>query len=194
MNPTGPPSPAGRRRLSPRAGAEPSPRARKAGCRGSDNGVRAATTGRGNRKLNAALHLGEVRGVRLISTQRRLRCSAPGAVASSEELGVVAFDGPVFTRAEGQPVHPHALSQAFERLRPRRRVPAIRLHDLRHTHATLLIKQASHSRSSANASATPTPAFTMAAYQHVLPGMQADAAAISNASSRPRHRAARCGR
>ena len=48
-------------------------------------------------------------------------------------------DGWVFTDADGQPVHPHAISQAFERLARRACVPVIRLHDVRHTHATLLI-------------------------------------------------------
>ena len=34
---------------------------------------------------------------------------------------------------------PHAISQAFERIAGRAGVPTIRLHDLRHTHGTLLI-------------------------------------------------------
>jgi integrase len=33
-----------------------------------------------------------------------------------DELGTVAADSVVFTRLDGQPVHPHALSQTFERL------------------------------------------------------------------------------
>jgi integrase len=57
-----------------------------------------------------------------------------------EELGVFAFDGPVFTRADGQPVHPHALSQAFERLQRAAGVPAIRLPDLRVRHEPLCIR------------------------------------------------------
>jgi len=49
-------------------------------------------------------------------------------------------DGWVFTDADGGPVHPHAISQAFERIATRAPVPPIRFHDLRGTHATLLIK------------------------------------------------------
>ena len=54
----------------------------------------------------------------------------------------------------------------------------IRLHDLRHSHATLLqragvpVKVVSERLGHANA------AFTMNTYQHVLPGMQAEAAAV----------------
>lgn len=36
------------------------------------------------------------------------------------ELGTVADDGTVFTRPDGQPVHPHALSQTVDRLQRRR--------------------------------------------------------------------------
>ena len=46
----------------------------------------------------------------------------------------------VFSDREGRPIHRPALCQAFERLVSRADVPTIRLHDLRPTHATLLIK------------------------------------------------------
>ena len=56
------------------------------------------------------------------------------------ELGTVAADGTVFTRPDGHPVHPHSMSQTVSRLQLAASVPAIRLHDLRHTHATLMLK------------------------------------------------------
>jgi integrase len=43
--------------------------------------------------------------------------------------------------SDGEPVHPHALSQAFKRVARRAGVPVIRLHDLRHSHGSLLIKE-----------------------------------------------------
>ena len=49
-------------------------------------------------------------------------------------------DSYVFTRPDKRGVHPHLLSQAFDRLVADAGVPRIRLHDLRHTHATLLLK------------------------------------------------------
>ena len=48
----------------------------------------------------------------------------------------------VFTDCGGRPVHPDKLSQTFDRILRRAGLPVIRLHDLRHTHATLLIEPA----------------------------------------------------
>lgn len=83
-----------------------------------------------------------------------------------------------FAGTEGKPVHPHALSQAFERIARRAGVPVIRLHDLRHTHGTLLIKAGVPVKVVSERLGHATPAFTIDTYQHVLPGMQADAARV----------------
>jgi integrase len=92
------------------------------------------------------------------------------------ELGTVAADGTVFTRPDGGHVHPHSLSQTVARLQRAAGVPAIRLHDLRHTHATLMLKHGVPLKVVSERLGHSTPAFTMAVYQHVLPGMQRDAA------------------
>ncbi len=85
---------------------------------------------------------------------------------------------PVFASANGRPVHPHLLSQAFDRLIARADVPRIRLHDLRHTHATLMLKAGVPIKVVSERLGHSTPAFPMTTYQHVLPGMQRDAAAL----------------
>jgi integrase len=82
----------------------------------------------------------------------------------------------VFTDGDGQPIHPHALSQAFERIARRAGVPVIRLHDLRHTHGSLLIKEGVPVKVVSERLGHANIAFTIQTYQHVLPGMQADAA------------------
>ena len=46
----------------------------------------------------------------------------------------------VFTRPDGGPIHPDFFSQAFDRASRDSELPTIRLHDLRHTHATILLK------------------------------------------------------
>jgi integrase len=84
--------------------------------------------------------------------------------------------GWIFTDGAGQPIHPHAISQAFERIAYRAGVPVIRLHDLRHTHGTLLIKAGVPVKVVSERLGHATSAFTIDTYQHVLPGMQADAA------------------
>jgi integrase len=94
------------------------------------------------------------------------------------ELGPDAADGAVFTRPDGRPVHPHSLSQTVDRLQRAAGVPPIRLHDLRHTHATLMLKHGVPLKVVSERLGHSTPAFTMAVYQHVLPGMQRDAANV----------------
>lgn len=68
------------------------------------------------------------------------------------------------------------MSQAFDRLQTKAEVPRIRLHDVRHTHATLLLKAGVPLKVVSERLGHSSPAFTMAVYQHVLPGMQRDAA------------------
>lgn len=94
------------------------------------------------------------------------------------ERGSVGASPPdyLFTDAHGEQVHPHAISQAFERMAARAEVPLIRLHDLRHAHATLLIKAGVPVKVVSERLGHAKAAFTIETYQHVLPGMQADAA------------------
>ena len=82
----------------------------------------------------------------------------------------------VFCHKDGTPIHPQVLSDAFKRLVGQSGLPRIRLHDLRHTHATLLLKAGVPIKVVSERLGHSTPGFTMATYQHVLPGMQAEAA------------------
>src|SRR5690606_8216275 len=52
----------------------------------------------------------------------------------------------------------------------------VRLHDPRHTHATLMLKEGVPVKVVSERLGHSSVAFTMQVYQHVLPGMQADAA------------------
>jgi integrase len=85
-------------------------------------------------------------------------------------------DAYLFGREDGSPFHPQLLSDAFKKLVHRSGLPRIRLHDLRHTHATLLLKAGVPIKVVSERLGHSTPGFTMATYQHVLPGMQAEAA------------------
>ena len=81
----------------------------------------------------------------------------------------------MFTDGKGQPIHPHAISQAFERIALRAGVPVIRLHDLRHPHGTLLISSGVLVKVVSERLGHATPSYTIETYQHVLPAMQAGA-------------------
>lgn len=82
----------------------------------------------------------------------------------------------MFCREDGSPVHPHSLSQSFERLVKKSGLPKIRLHDLRHTHATIAIRAGVPVKVISERLGHETPAFTLKQYAHVIPGMQAEAA------------------
>jgi len=84
----------------------------------------------------------------------------------------------VFAHPDGSPIHPDYFSQCFERLLAKSTVPRIRLHDLRHTHATILLKAGVPVKVVSERLGHANVAFTMNVYQHVLPGMQADAAQL----------------
>lgn len=85
-------------------------------------------------------------------------------------------DDLVFVKADGTSMHPDIFSQLFDRTVAKLDVPAILLHDLRHTHATLLLKSGVHVKVVSERLGHANVAFTMNVYQHVLPGMQAEAA------------------
>jgi len=83
----------------------------------------------------------------------------------------------VFAKPDGTFIHPDIFSQSFQRHVSSAGVPRIRLHDLRHTHATLLLQAGVSPKIVSERLGHATVAFTMQVYAHVIPGMQADAAA-----------------
>lgn len=83
----------------------------------------------------------------------------------------------VFCQPNGKPLHAHnVVERDFKRLIRRTDLPRIRFHDLRHCHATLLLKQGEHPKVVQERLGHSTAAFTLDVYSHVLPGMQEGAA------------------
>jgi integrase len=80
--------------------------------------------------------------------------------------------GLVFTLQDGTALHPDYLSRAFHAHVKKAKLPTIRLHDLRHTHATLLLAAGVPVKVVSERLGHSTPAFTMTVYQHVPPGDQ----------------------
>ena len=85
--------------------------------------------------------------------------------------------GLVFTMPDGRGWHPDVITRAFARLVERSGLPRIRLHDLRHSHATHLLAAGTNVRVTSERLGHASVAFTLDVYGHVLPGQQADAAA-----------------
>jgi integrase len=112
-------------------------------------------------------------------TVELLRAHRQQQLAEQTEWGADYEDNDlVAARENGTAIHPHSLSQTFERLVKRAGVRTIRLHDLRHTHATLALKAGVPVKVVSERLGHESPAFTLKQYAHVIPGMQAAAAAV----------------
>lgn len=84
----------------------------------------------------------------------------------------------VFPQADGTWRNPPAISLAFRRAVKAAGVPPIRLHDLRHTHATLLLAAGVNPKVVSERLGHSSVAFTLDTYAHVMPGMQPEAAEL----------------
>ena len=82
----------------------------------------------------------------------------------------------VFARPDGQPQHPDHFSMAFDRRVARYKLPRIRLHDLRHTWATLALSAGVDVKIVSERLGHASAKITWDIYQHVTPTMQTDAA------------------
>lgn len=82
----------------------------------------------------------------------------------------------VFCNRSGRFLNPQSISQLFDRLVRPTALPRIRFHDLRHTHASLLVVAGAPIKVVSERLGHAHPAFTMHTYQHLLPGMSAAAA------------------
>jgi len=100
-------------------------------------------------------------------------------------VGIENHEQWVFTNGHGEPVHPHAVYEAFRRIVHNAGIPTIRFHDLRHTHGGLLIQDGIHVKVVSEGLGHDNIAFTMQTYQHLLPGMQADAATSTERLAKP---------
>lgn len=82
----------------------------------------------------------------------------------------------VFTLEDGTALHPDRITDAFRRHVRAAGVPAIRLHDVRHTAASLMIAGGTPVKVVSERLGHSDVGFTMRVYQHVMPGMQQEAA------------------
>lgn len=100
------------------------------------------------------------------------------------DLSLVGDDALVFGALDGGFQHPERFSRRFVdkqwqggRALADGAPPRIALHDLRHTHATLLLKAGIPVKVVSDRLGQATVMITLETYAHVMPGMQAEAAA-----------------
>ena len=108
---------------------------------------------------------------------RRVVLLDPKTVAALGRLKNNAGAGDLVFRDErGGALHPAAVSKRFRDLVEDTDLPRIRLHDLRHTHATLALQAGIHPKIVSERLGHSTVAFTLDVYSHALPTLQRDAA------------------
>jgi integrase len=83
----------------------------------------------------------------------------------------------VYTREDGEPMQPRSLTQAWRQAIGKTGLPRIRLHDLRHGHATHLLASGVPPKIASERLGHSRVGITLDLYSHVLSGMQEDAAA-----------------
>lgn len=85
-------------------------------------------------------------------------------------------EGLVFTSHDGTPPNPNTVSRTFDRRVARHGLERIRLHDLRHTWATVALANGVHPKVVQERLGHSSITVTMDIYSHVMPAMHTDAA------------------
>lgn len=81
----------------------------------------------------------------------------------------------VFATDRGKPLERRNLEAALKRFARSAGLPVIRFHDLRHTHATILLRQGVHPKVVSERLGHSTVSLTLDVYSHVLPDTQQEA-------------------
>ncbi len=100
--------------------------------------------------------------------QRKERLAAGEAWDRSNDL--------VFTNEVGELIHPDLLTRKFKAHAREAGLPRIRLHDLRHTYATLVLKAGVHPKIVSERLGHATVGITLDLYSHVTPALGREAA------------------
>ncbi|KQL43897.1 hypothetical protein AN963_20770 [Brevibacillus choshinensis] len=106
----------------------------------------------------------------------RRTISLPTKVMEELNLWKDAPDCLVVQSKERTPINPRNLNRQFKIIIEKANLPDIRFHDLRHTHATLLLLQGVHPKIVAERLGHANTRMTLDTYSHLFPNMQRDAA------------------
>ena len=107
----------------------------------------------------------------------RLRAHLERQKQEKELVGVGYRDqGLVFADPDGSPIYPEGVSRAFKEQAVAAGLPPIRLHDARHTWATLALQSGVHPKVVQERLGHASITITLQTYSHVIPSMHEDAA------------------
>ncbi len=107
------------------------------------------------------------------------------AVQAQEQLRAgSAYDrgGYIVTDELGHPYTPDWISHRFEQLQAATGLPRIRLHDCRHTAASLMLAAGVSTKVVSDLLGHSSPTITLTTYAHVMPGMAEQAGAQLSAT------------
>jgi len=99
-----------------------------------------------------------------------------------KEVEALLLDKPIqdsdllFGNLEGKPFLPDTVSHAWLKLLRTTEIKAIRLHDARHTHASIMLRQGIHPKIVSERLGHASIQTTLDTYSHVVPGLQQQAA------------------
>jgi integrase len=102
--------------------------------------------------------------------------------------GALRDDDLVFSKLDGKPLRPNTVTRAWKTLAARAGLKAIRLHDARHTHASIMLKQGIHPKIVQERLGHSSIQITLDTYSHVAPGLQEAAAARFDEGLAPRQK------
>jgi integrase len=112
------------------------------------------------------------------ATVRAIRAHRTRHAAERLQMGAGWTDhGLVFCHVTGGPLHPERFTRTFVDRVEQLGLPPIRLHDLRHTWATLALESGVHPKVVQERLGHANISITLDTYSHVTAGLQADAAA-----------------
>jgi integrase len=147
------------------------------------DGQRTEGTTKGGRSRTVSIDPGTVQ----VLKEHRTRQATERLTAGPERRG--RANGYVFTTALGEPVYPDTVSRLMlvlikrynarqSRLKAGRPIPVARLHDLRHVHATTLLRAGVPVHVVAARLGHADPSVTLRVYAHVISEQLAEAAVI----------------
>jgi integrase len=113
------------------------------------------------------------------TTVEALKAHCEQQLAEREKWGEAYHDHDlVFTRENGEPLDPNGFTDLFGTALKRAKLPKIRLHDLRHTHATLCLSAGVHPKVVSERLGHSSVKMTLDRYSHAIPALEESAAEL----------------
>ncbi|MBQ6459002.1 MAG: site-specific integrase [Exiguobacterium sp.] len=140
--------------------------------------IRQTLSHTGNKINTGAKTKSSLRNITLPEETINLLIKHKKAIQSEKRLADILYNDNdlVVCTNVGTPCSPRNLLRTFYSITKQSSVPRIRFHDLRHTHATLLLEQGTHPKVVSERLGHSNVRITLDTYSHVLPTMQVETA------------------